>query len=63
MDLYVFIFFNRAEALIGSGGKRISLISLNSHDRGNYKDSVSINIYDRVEALKRVEWKIKHYFY
>lgn len=49
---YLF-FFNRAEALIGSGGKKISFISLNSHDRGNYKDSVSINIYDRVEALKR----------
>lgn len=25
----------------------------------NYKDSVSINIHDIVEALKRVGWKIK----
>lgn len=53
VDFYVFIFFNRVEVFIGLGGKKISFIFFNSYDRGNYKDFVFINIYDRVEVFKR----------
>lgn len=51
--IFMYLFFLIELRFLQGWVEKNSFIFFNSYDRGNYKDFVFINIYDRVEVFKK----------